>query len=66
MGGIPAYDESAEPALAKKNKLREVVNAARKEADFLVKLLRDEQFAAAESWSRVQSCLLILLTITEY
>ena len=36
------------------------MNAAKKEADFLVKLLRDEQFAADESWSRVQSCLLIL------
>ena len=59
VGGIPVYDESAEPVLAK-NKLREVVNAAKKEADFLVKLLRDEQFAADESWSRVQSCLLIL------
>ena len=59
VGGIPVYDESAEPVLAK-NKLREVVDAAKNEADFLVKLLRDEQFAAAESWSRVQSCLLIL------
>ena len=30
VGGIPVYDESAEPVLAK-NKLREVVNAAKKE-----------------------------------
>ena len=41
-------------------KLRDVVASAEKEADFLVKLLCDEQFAADESWSRVQSCLLIL------
>ena len=53
------YDESKEPLLAN-GKLREVVDNAKKEADFLVKLLGDEQFAADESWARVQSCLLIL------
>ena len=53
------YDESKEPLLAN-GKLREVVDSAKKEADFLVKLLGDEQFAADESWARVQSCLLIL------
>ena len=53
------YDESKEPLLAN-GKLREVVDSAKKEAEFLVKLLGDEQFAADESWARVQSCLLIL------
>ena len=33
VGGIPVYDESAEPVLAK-NKLREVVNAAKKKLIF--------------------------------
>ena len=59
VGGVPVFDESQEPVLAHE-KLREVVASAEKEADFLVKLLCDEQCAADESWSRVQSCLLIL------
>ena len=59
VGGVPVYDESKEPLLAN-GKLREVVDSAKKEAEFLVKLLGDEQFAADESWARVQSCLLIL------
>ena len=33
---------------------------ATKEADFLVKLVHDQQVAADESWARVQSTLLIL------
>ena len=37
-----------------------VVAAAIKEADLLVKLVYDPQVAADESWSRVQSTLLIL------
>ena len=37
-----------------------MVSNAAKEADFLVKLVRDDQLAADESWSRVQATLLIL------
>ena len=59
VGGIPVYDETKEPVLAQ-NKLRDVVAEAAKEADLLVKLVRDPQVAADDTWSRVQSALLIL------
>ena len=59
VGGIPVYEQEKEPVLAR-DKLREVVSNAAKEADFLVKLVRDDQAAAEESWSRVQATLLIL------
>ena len=48
VGGIPVFDESKEPALAKR-KLREVVANATKEAEFLVKLVHDQQVAADEN-----------------
>ena len=59
VGGISAYNQDTEPVLAQ-NRLREVVPNVAKEGDFLVKLVRDDQLSADESWSRVQATLLIL------
>ena len=56
-GGAPVFDESREPVLANE-KLRDVVASAEKEADFLVKLLCDEQFAADES---LVSCAIVFI-----
>ena len=59
VGGIPVFDESQDPVLAERKLSKVLANVAR-EADLLVKLVRDDQVAADESWSRVQATLLIL------
>ena len=59
VGGIPVFDESKEPVLAEK-KLQDILAKTRKETEYLVRILYDEQVQADEGWSRVQATLLIL------
>ena len=59
VGGIPVYNESEDPILARE-KLSEIVAKARREAEFLVRIIYDDQVKAEAGWCRVQSTLLIL------
>ena len=42
VGGIPVFDESKEPVLAEK-KLQDILAKTRKETEYLVRILYDEQ-----------------------
>ena len=59
VGGIPVFDESKEPVLVRE-KMTAILATAKKETDFLVRILNDPQVAADKGWSRVQASLLIL------
>ena len=59
VGGIPVFNESKEPVLVRE-KLNAILVKAKKETDFLVRILNDPQVAADKGWSRVQASLLIL------
>ena len=59
VGGIPVYNESEDPILARE-KLSEIVAKARREAEFLVRIIYDDQVKADAGWCCVQSTLLIL------
>ena len=59
VGGIPVSNESEDPVLARE-KLSEIVAKARRGAEFLVRIICDDQVKADAGWCRVQSTLLIL------
>ena len=59
VGGIPVYSESEDPILAKE-RLSEILAKARREAEFLVRIIYDDQVKADAGWCRVQSTLQIL------
>ena len=59
VGGIPVFNASREPVLAQEM-LRKRLSRIEQEAEFLSSIVFDDQNAAAESWCRVQSIVLLL------
>ena len=59
VGGIPVFNASHDPVLVRQI-LEKRLDNIEKEADFYSSILFDDQMAAAESWSRAQSVILLL------
>ena len=59
VGGIPVFNASHDPVLVRQI-LEKRLDNIEKEANFYSSILFDDQMAAAESWSRAQSVILLL------